>query len=184
MVLNKEIKKSVLYISKFSKLLRTTLENSRDKMVTLQSELFIIENYLALQNIEATVPFNYTITIDDTIDTEDILIPPMLIQPFIENAIEHGFETQKENKKISINLKLDHKQLICKIIDNGVGIDAKQPTINSSKKSLATTITKERLTILAKEFNTKASITIVDRKKYNEQGTLVVLYLPYQKNFA
>lgn len=180
MILNKEDKKSILYLSKFSKLLRITLENSRDKMVSLHQELTAVNNYLELQNLEASQSYQYTILVDDTIDKSSFMIPPMLIQPFIENAIEHAFKNQKENRKIDIQLKYFNKKLICSITDNGIGIDSQKETKNQHKKSLATTITSERLRTLSKDFKIKGSITIEDRKKHNEQGTIVTLVIPYK----
>jgi len=187
MILNKENKNANSYLSKFSKLLRITLENSRDKTVSLAQELIAIENYLDLQNLEANQSYQYTVSVDDKIDKSLFEIPPMLIQPFVENAIEHGFKNKNENKKIDIQLKYSNKELICTITDNGIGIDA-QKTVSridkqnekENKKSLSTTITSERLQMLSKEFKLNGSITIEDRQKYNEQGTLVTLLIPYK----
>lgn len=180
MILNKEDKKSVFYLSKFSKLLRITLENSRDKLVPLNQELEAVNNYLELQNLEASQLYDYTILVDKSIDETLFKIPPMLIQPFIENAIEHAFEDRKENRKIDIQLKYINDELICTITDNGIGIDAQNGHKKKEKKSLATTITSERLKMLSKDFEIKGSVTIEDRKKYNEQGTIVTLVIPYK----
>lgn len=184
MILNKENKKSVFYLSKFSKLLRITLENSRDKLVPLKQELEAVNNYLELQNLEDNQSYNYTILVDKTIDEELFKIPPMLIQPFIENAIEHAFEDRKENRKIDIQLKYIKEELICTIEDNGIGIEAQNSHKRKDKKSLATTITSERLKMLSKDFNINGSVEIEDRKHYNEQGTIVTLVIPYKKDIA
>ncbi len=183
MILNKEDKKSVSYLSKFSKLLRITLENSRDKTVLLSQELMAIENYLTLQNLE-NESYQYTVLVDDAIDRSLVKIPPMLIQPFVENAIEHAFVNQKENRKIDIHLNYLNKELICTITDNGIGIDSQKENKKPNKKSLSTTITSERLKILSKDFNMKGSIIIEDRKKHNEQGTVVTLVIPYKIQVA
>lgn len=184
MILNKEDKKSIFYLSKFSKLLRITLENSRDKLVPLNQELEAVSNYLELQNLEDSQMYDYTILIDKTIDETLFKIPPMLIQPFIENAIEHAFEDRKDNRKIDIQLKYINDELICTIKDNGIGIDAQNGYARKDKKSLATTITSERLKMLSKDYNIEGSLRIEDRKKYNEQGTIVTLVIPYQKDIA
>ncbi|SDH49464.1 tetratricopeptide repeat-containing sensor histidine kinase [Winogradskyella thalassocola] len=180
MILNKENKKAVFYLSKFSKLLRIILENSRDKIVLLDEELEAVNNYLELQNLEESQAFQYTILIDETIDSTLFKVPPMLIQPFIENAVEHAFKNQEDNRKIDIQLKYVNKKLICTITDNGIGIDAEKEPKKQHKKSLATTITSERLKVLSKDFNMKGSISIEDRKKYNAQGTIVTLVIPYK----
>lgn len=179
MILNKENNKSVSYLSKFSKLLRITLENSRDKMVLLSDEMTAVENYLSLRNLENET-YQYTVHIDDTVDTTLLKIPPMLIQPFIENSVEHAFVHQKMNRKIDVHLKHIDKKLICTITDNGIGIDSKKESDGNHKKSLATTITSERLDMLAKDLKMQGSVTVEDRKKYNAQGTLVTLVIPYK----
>ncbi|MEZ5009571.1 MAG: tetratricopeptide repeat protein [Chitinophagales bacterium] len=179
MILNKEEKKSVSYLSRFSKLLRIILENSRDKMVVLSQEIIAIENYLALQNLE-NEDFKFSIQIDETIDPLSFKIPPMLIQPFVENAIEHAFGNQKENKTIDIHLSYSDKKLICTITDNGIGVDFKSVDKSKHKKSLATTITNERLKLLSEDLKIKGSVTVEDRKKFNEKGTLVTIVIPYK----
>jgi tetratricopeptide (TPR) repeat protein len=181
MILNKESEKSIFYLSKFSKLLRITLENSRDKTVSLSQELTAIQHYLALQNLENEA-YEYTVLVEDTIDVPVFEIPPMLIQPFVENALEHAFGNQKENRKIDIRLSYLDTQLICTITDNGIGIDAQKETKNQHKKSLATTITSERLKMLSKDLKVKGSVTIEDRNTYNEKGTRVTLVIPYAIN--
>lgn len=179
MILNKEEKRATTYLSKFSKLLRITLENSRDKTVLLSHELTAIENYLALQNLE-NESYEYSISIDESIDEDAIQVPPMLIQPFVENAIEHGFEDQEKIRKIDIQLDRKDEKLTCTILDNGIGFDSNSDKENSSKKSLSTTITAERLEMLSKNLKSKGSMKIENRNKYNEQGTKVTLVIPYK----
>lgn len=179
MILNKEEKKSVEYLSKFSKLLRISLENSRDKTVLLSQELNAIENYLILQNLENST-YDYKLFIDSSIDVSNFKVPPMLIQPFVENAIEHAFSNDMLNKKIDIQLKYVEGKLICTIIDNGVGYLSKLAMKKNDKTSLSTIITSERLKILAKDFKMDAKATIEDRKMYNEQGTIVTLIIPHK----
>ena len=183
MILNKEESKSISYLSKFSKLLRITLENSRDKTVLLSHELEAVENYLSLQNIE-NEKITFQLHVDKAIETNIIKVPPMLIQPFVENAIEHAFKNKKNNCVIEIKLTLDDSKLICVILDNGMGIDSSERNSNQNKKSLATKITKERLDYLSKDFKMDASITIEDRSKYNEQGTKVTIQIPFLKQEA
>jgi len=179
MILNKEREKSISYLSKFSKLLRTTLESSRHKVVPLSEELSAMDSYMDLQNLDVKPPYNYKLSVDSSIDKSTLKIPPMLIQPFIENAIEHAFPNKKGDKEIKINLALsrEHK-LVCTITDNGIGINLGLQKTKKNKNSLATTITSERLKMLSKDFKMKGSITIEDRQKYNEQGTIVTLVIP------
>ena len=180
MILNKEDKKSVFYLSKFSKLLRTILENSRYKTVPLSDELSAIDSYMSLQNLDVNPPFEYKLKVAQEIDKAAIEIPPMLIQPFIENAIEHAFPNKKEDKKISIQLAFKDDELVCTIEDNGIGINFNQQKSRKNKSSLATTITSERLEMLAKEFKTEGSLSVNNKKEFGEQGTLVTLVIPYK----
>lgn len=180
MILNKEEGKAVSYLSKFSKLLRIILENSREKTVMLKDELVAVEDYLGLQNIEVKNPFKYSINVDKDINQETLKVPPMLMQPFIENAIEHAFGSIKENREIDIDLVMQDESLVCTIKDNGMGIDQQKANQKSNKKSFATTITSERLSLLSKDFKTEGSIKVEDRKKNNSNGTLVTLTIPYK----
>jgi len=118
MILNKENGKSVDYLSKFSKLLRITLENSRTKMVVLSQEIEGLIQYLELQNLEDTA-YRYTVLVDEGIDASLFKIPPMLIQPFVENAAEHAFKNEQENRFIEVLVKYKAPKLICTVIDNG-----------------------------------------------------------------
>lgn len=176
-VLNKEDKKAISYLSKFSKLLRITLENSREKLVLLSQEIVAVESYLDLHKLENN-SYQPSITIEDSIEIDLFKIPPMLIQPFVENALEHAFINQKESRIVDVHLSYKNKKLICTITDNGVGINSRK--INKNKKSLATAITSERLKILSRDTKTKGSITIEDREKHNQKGTIVTLVIPYK----
>ncbi|MFK7747458.1 MAG: tetratricopeptide repeat protein [Kordia sp.] len=179
MILNKEEKAAVSYLSKFSKLLRKILENSRYKSVSLSDELAAIDSYMGLQNLDVNPPFKFTLTVAPEIDTTAMKIAPMLIQPFVENAIEHAFPTQKEAKEITIDLTFTNKRLKCTITDNGIGINMDEVKTQKNKKSLATAITSERLKILSKSFKKEGFITVKNRKELGAQGTLVSIEIPY-----
>lgn len=180
MILNKEDKKAIIYLSKFSKLLRLILENSREKLVPLKQELKALQNYIDLQNMRGQNGFNYSLIVDEKLNNINVLVPPMLMQPFVENAIEHGFKNNMENAEISLKISLEDNKLVCLIKDNGLGINATKQNTNSKKKSLSTQITAERLKIISKELKVETGVIIEDRSIYKEQGTLVTLTLPYK----
>jgi len=180
MILNKEEKNAISYLSKFSKLLRTILENSRHKTVALSEELSAINDYMALHNLDVTPPYKYNLTVASDIDKSVVKIPPMLIQPFIENAIEHAFPNIKEDKKINVELVFKDSKLVCTIADNGIGLTLGNKESHKSKNSLATKITSERLKMLSKDFKGQGTVRIKNRKTYGEQGTLVTLVIPYK----
>lgn len=184
MILEEEPQKAISYVTKFSKLLRIVLENSRDKLVLLREELKAVANYLQLRQLEPEIPYTFEITIDSNTRPNNFLVPPMLIQPFVENALEHAFENEQKHKKIEVDLKFIGDQLICTIKDNGRGVDALEGRGKRSKRSLATIISLERMKILSKDLDTIGDIAIEDLKKYNEKGTLVTLTIPYKKEMT
>lgn len=180
MILNKEEQQSISYLSRFSKLLRTVLENSRHKTVALENELMAIEAYMGLQNLSVEPPYEFNLKVDASLNNLAFKIPPMLIQPFIENATEHAFRGKKENKQIEVEIVFEDQKLMCTISDNGAGLKADQPRNSGGKKSLATTITAERLAMLSKYFEVQGSVEIQDKHSFGEQGTLVTLAIPYK----
>lgn len=168
-----EKEKSIKYLSQFSKLLRSSLELSRKTYVPLDEELDAIENYLSLQQMRFEYTFGYEIAAPDT-DTSAILIPPMLIQPFVENAIIHGIGNHSNKGWISLEISPQENQLLVKITDNGKGW-GNTSNAKVNHQSLSGTIAKERLEILAKENKMKANIEIVSNDNI---GTSVLLTLP------
>jgi sensor histidine kinase YesM len=84
--------KASIYLSRFSELVRSILNNSLQEQITLEEEISTIENYLALQKVRFSDQFDYELEVDETLDPESTFVPPMLTQPFIENAIEHGIK--------------------------------------------------------------------------------------------
>src|SRR5690606_7593453 len=124
------------------------LENSMQGYITLEKELQWLENYIALQALRFNEKFDYEITVDENLVLDNILIPPMLTQPFIENALEHGLKSIDYKGFINIRYTLKSDDLLwVEIEDNGVGL---KKELNPEKEhiSLATKITKERLLIL------------------------------------
>lgn len=180
LILSKEEKKSNAYLTHFSKLLRMTLENSRHKIVSLDSELEALNSYMSLQNLDTDPPFDYSLSLDPKVKALNIQIPPMLIQPFVENAIEHAFNGQAKSKMIKVELSLKDGQLICTISDNGIGYNSSKKETKKNKRSLATTITSERLEILSEDFKMPSSISIENRASFGDDGTLVTLVIPYK----
>lgn len=168
--------KTVPYILKFGSLMRLILENSREEFVVLSEELAAVNDYLELES-DFSKKFEYDITVQPGVDLEGIFIPPMFIQPFIENAIAHGISGMKDGS-IKLNVQLDEKAHLveCTIIDNGIGFNESLKNKKSEHNSLSGKILKERLDLYSKSMKTKARYTIDSSK---EKGTQVVVYLPY-----
>lgn len=174
---------SVAYLSSFARLMRLILENSREEFTTLDNEIKMLEYYLQLQKLRVGEKLQYSIQIESGLDTENIVIPPMLSQPFIENAIEHGIIPASNPGLVEIHFKRQENVLVMEIIDNGTGL---QPANKDKKhKSLATVITRERLAIINSKSKTKASFVIENLAELlpSGQGTRVQFQLPYRLAF-
>jgi two-component system sensor histidine kinase LytS len=133
-------------ISQFSILLRSILSNSRKDEISLKEEIESLKNYIELEQKMSSKTFEYHIITNlNNIDIEEILIPTMLMQPFIENAIKHGIQANKKGK-ITISFDVIHHFLNCSIVDNGIGIhQSKKEKRNSNHDSLALKVSKERI---------------------------------------
>lgn len=170
-------KPAVSYLSSFAKLMRSILESSRNEYIPLDEEIDAIENYLRLQKLRFNDAFDYQINVQEGIDTAEINIPPMLTQPFIENAVKHGVNKIDYRGKIIVNFTLDGNQLKVTVLDNGKGINNKTGEKQTDlHKSAALEITKARLASLNESKKQKTSFSIKDRSEQDSEqsGTEVV----------
>jgi ligand-binding sensor domain-containing protein len=160
------------YLAKFSKLMRQILDNSRNPLISLHDEMEMLENYLLIEKFCNNNSFEYSIKIDKNIEPDFIKIPPMILQPFVENAIKHGMKYLSEKKgKIEVQFQEHQNEIICIITDNGIGRKKSAELNKNSRdtfhKSTALAVTEERLNLL-KNSPTESSIQIIDL--YNEVG--------------
>ena len=168
-------------ISQFSVLLRSILSNSRKEEISLKEEINSLKNYIELEQSMSSKTFEYTIKTDlKNIDIEEVLIPTMLIQPFIENAIKHGFQTHKKGK-ITINFEIKNTFLNCSIIDNGIGIhQSMKQKPNTDHTSVALKVSKERI----KNISVKNSFSIDEIiESTNIKGTKVWFKIPLKTDY-
>ncbi|MGC4041177.1 MAG: histidine kinase [Flavobacterium sp.] len=173
---DKKDKDAVNYLTKFSKLTRQILENSNENYISLAEEVEMTENYLSIQQLLYPDKFTFKIDIEDNIDTENIFLPPMLTQPFIENAIKHGVNTT-ENGRIDIRFYLNDSKLFFEVTDNGKGFDASKKIENH--KSLAMTITKERLINYTRNQDFVVHTANIKDSEENVVGAKVSFEIPY-----
>jgi LytS/YehU family sensor histidine kinase len=174
---------SIKYLSQFARLLRISLENAREELVPLKVEIEALQHYLSLQQVRFRNVFTYTIdTYEGYADEADeLLIPPMLLQPFVENAIQHGMAGMKDNAgKIRISIRKDAKTLRFLIEDNGQLETHLRQTDPVKKNSLSTTITRERLALLSRQAGMPASLDILRRPKSAGGGMVVTMVIPFQ----
>lgn len=162
------------YLGKFAKLMRGILENSEEKEIPLSEELKMLEFYMDLESLRFKNKFNYEVKIADDINPENVLIPPLILQPFVENSILHGLEKKESDGKITIHIDKTEDLLKCTIEDNGVG--RKNPNENLNK-SYGVKLTRERIALFDKSKNSSSGVFYTDL----EIGTRVELRLPLEE---
>lgn len=174
---------AIKYLAKFSKLMRLTLEYSKESLIPIDKEIESLQNYLELEQLRFNNKFNFNISKTNDVE-DDVVLPPLLLQPFVENAIIHGVIPKKEIGEIDISFSIKEESLICVIQDNGVGIN--QSKINKENsvlahKSMAIDIIKKRLERIASSTTKRSAIKIEELNENNKiLGTKVILQLPLQ----
>lgn len=183
--LERESREVEKYLSKFANLMRLILKNSRVEMINLEKELEVLDDYVELQMLRYENKFRYALEVDGVITLPVVMIPPMLIQPFVENAIEHGLARKKSDGELTIRIRKKGAFLLIEVIDNGVGIDIKKSMLTDAKShiSLATKIIKDRLAVFNRNSKAKASLEIGPAYTIDgqEKGTRVALKFPLIK---
>ena len=177
-IVNNSTEEAVTYLAKFSKLMRLTLEYSKESLIPVDKEIESLENYLQLEQLRFNHKFNYTITKSTAIE-DDMAIPPLFIQPLVENAIFHGIVPKKEFGNIKIDFYIEDNALKCSILDNGIGIPASKKMKENSvsvHKSMAIDIINKRLEKIQSTTGQVSKMMIEDK----ENGTKVILILPIQ----
>ena len=163
-LLNNEPIQSASYLSKFAILIRQNFDFINCRKIFLFEEIDALQNYMDTQKMRFEDKFNYEINICDDVDVNIVQIPPLLLQPFIENAIEHGFKNLKKEGLITLNIYRNKNYICYEIIDNGIGYDTEK---NSDDKKHAIDVFKKRLKLLANNDFSTFSI------KSNNDGTLI-----------
>jgi hypothetical protein len=171
------------YLSKFAKLMRLILDNTREELIPLKDEIAILESYLELEKLRTNNKFDFHLTVNEIIDTETIEIPPMIVQPFVENAVLHGIKQKSGKGNITIQFTLMNHHLYCEITDDGIGRNKARELkaiSSAAHTSSAIMITTERLQQLGKKNNSEASIKMIDLKDENclASGTKIILQIP------
>jgi len=186
LILRNDQKSARYYLSKFSKLMRQTLEYSRNQFITIQDEINALKNYLDLENFGRETPFSYDIVIQEGLDPDNVLIPPMLLQPFAENAIIHGLKGLDRPGEIKVEFVCENDVLTCTLEDNGIG--RKKAKENKSQedqkhKSAALEVTQERLSIL-NENEIEKGFEMIDLGSNGvDTGTKIILRMKLNELF-
>jgi two-component sensor histidine kinase len=180
-ILKNEREKASDYLSNFANLIRSILNFSHAQFITLEDEINTLKTYIELEQLRFSKGFDYEITIEDSVNPKEVLVQPLIFQPYIENAIWHGLMHKDQDRMLHLNCKIVAQQLICTIEDNGIGRNKASQIRSKSatKKSYGLQITEARM----KSQDASADIVIEDL--YNSDGlatgTKVTLILPIKK---
>ncbi|HMU46864.1 MAG TPA: two-component regulator propeller domain-containing protein [Chitinophagaceae bacterium] len=186
-IIKNESGKASEYLNNFARLMRLILQNSRSNYTSLKDEIELLELYMQMESLRFKDKFSYEIKVEEGLDVASIVIPPMLIQPYVENAIWHGLMHKKDGTigKVKIDISEKNNKLVCVIEDNGIGrekaeeIKTQKP--GNHKRSMGMQITRDRIDLINKLNNTDTSVQIIDLKDENGNpaGTRVELVIPY-----
>ncbi|MBC7936515.1 MAG: histidine kinase [Rhizobacter sp.] len=190
LIVSTQTSEAYKYLSIFSNFLRSILQYADKTFITLEDELKMLGMYIKLESIGFDENFSYDIRVADDLDTEDIFIPPLILQPLVENAIWHGLLHKEGKKYFSVDfINNNDEQLLCIVEDNGIGRNhaarIKEKNLHTSAyKSKATALIKERLFLLRQQTGKDASINTEDLVTDNQTvtGTRVTIIIPYYNN--
>ena len=182
LILMEDTENSHVYLSRFSELLRMLLDNANQPFISLRKEIHFLELYLSLENLR--IPdLEYVIEVDPKIDSEKTLIPNMMLQPYIENAIWHGLSHKKQNKLLELKVHQNGESILFEIEDNGVG--RKKATelkslYRKEHKSKGMELLSKRFNLLSKEYGAhiQTAVTDLTTNGQDASGTLVEVRVP------
>jgi len=187
LIMAEKPQKAITFLTKIARLMRNILENSREEYVPLEKELETLKLYMDVQQLRFDNGFDYDIDLDESIDPENVSVPPMLAQPCVENAIEHGLLPGKEGGRIGVRYSLRDGLMMLEVTDNGIGREKAAVQMPSMKKeSISTRLTEKRLEHFRKVLKEKQiSYEIIDLFEEGvASGTKVVMLLPWKRIYS
>jgi anti-sigma regulatory factor (Ser/Thr protein kinase) len=182
-ILNEETDHANKYLTKFSKLMRLVLKNSQSRLVNLSEELEALKLYIELESLRFKEDFKYEINVDVQIDQDDTYVPPLIIQPYVENAIWHGLLQKDAPGNLEVSIDRKNGMIHVQVTDDGIGREAAEALRSKSatKKSFGTRITRDRITLVREIIGVDASVVTDDLRDSNGKpsGTRVVIAFPF-----
>jgi len=184
-ILKNETEAASNYLTKFSRLIRMVLTNSKKPFISVEDELEMLCLYLDMEKLRFKDSFDYRVSLINSIDTGNAFVPPLLLQPFAENAIWHGLMHKEGHGHLEIELSIDNKILTCAITDNGIGrtkaAELKSKSVQK-EKSMGLQITTERLALLntGQDVQTFFNIEDLTDNEGKSAGTRVILKMSYK----
>ena len=162
------------------------LDNSNSKTITLSNELEALRLYIEMESIRFEKKYHYTIKVDEGIQPDSVYVPPLIIQPYVENAIWHGLLHKDSEGTLSINICCKRDGILeCIIEDDGVGREKAKELRSktaSTKKSLGMKLTEDRLSLLSQQAKEQATVMVEDKKNSSGEptGTKVIIKIPVE----
>ena len=187
-ILTGEVDNANKYLSRFSKLIRLVLQYSESNFISLEEEIDMLELYLSLEKTRFGNSFEYKILVDDDLDTDEIKIPNLMIQPFVENAIWHGLMHKEGDRKIDISFRLENDDsIVCEVADNGIGRKRaaeikERRSLEIKHQSKGMQLIKDKIDILKQQFKSDILVELSDvlNSAGDVCGTKVTIQLPLQ----
>ncbi|WP_373517149.1 histidine kinase [Pricia sp.] len=168
------------YLIKFAKLMRQTLENSEKKEIPLKDDLELLTTYLEIESKRLDKKFTFEIKLDTELDAENTLVPPLILQPFMENSIWHGIAPKNGPGHIVVDVQKKGNMIVYAIDDDGVGRNKENLVEKADQnKSLGMKLTKSRIDIVNKRKNSNGNVRVIDK----DEGVRVEVELPLQLAF-
>ena len=182
-ILKNERAQASEYLTKFSKLVRLILQNSQASLIPLESELESLELYLNLEALRFNYHFDYKISVPKDMDISALQVPPLILQPYVENAIWHGLMHKEEKGQLDVEVSEENDHLYFRITDNGIGREKAAALASKSAtrhKSMGLRITAHRIAILQNSQTLTSPVTINDLvdSEGNAAGTEVLIKMP------
>jgi LytS/YehU family sensor histidine kinase len=182
-ILKENTDKASRYLTKFSQLMRAILKNSQSKLISLEDELHALKLYIEIESMRFNEAFNHNIEVDETLSPAKLYIPPLLIQPYVENAIWHGLMLKEGEKSLRLRISPYNGHLLITIEDNGIGRKkaAEMKTKDNRKnRSYGMQITRDRIELINKTLGINARVKVEDLTLRNGEpaGTKVHIYVP------
>lgn len=185
MILTNKNKEASHFLGKFAHLIRMTLDQSGQSFISLRTTIGYLTRYIEMEQIRNSY-FTCRILADEELDADETVLPPMLIQPFVENAIWHGTTDRQKSINITIDFKKEQNQLVCIIEDNGIGINESLKNRsggNDIHRSVGIENVNNRIRLLNEKYNLRSCISIKDKKDipgHTGTGTVVTLRIPLE----
>ena len=182
-ILKNDTEKASDYLNRFSRLIRLILQNSRSEYVNLKDELESLRLYIEMESLRFEQQFDYEVKISRGLNIEEVEIPPMLLQPYVENAIWHGLVQKEGRGRLDLAITRQNGTLFCVIEDNGIGREEAQRLKSKTatrRKSMGMAITQDRISMINKLYKADASVEVIDLKDDEGRalGTRVELRIP------